>query len=68
LSGRFEIHSEPGKGTRIEAWVPLQAKSETGNDVTLHRGGPRLTVPKGKHTVPQGQAEVTASPVQDQLS
>ncbi len=68
LSGRFEIHSEPGKGTRIEAWVPLQAKSETGNDVTLHRGGPRLTVQKEKHTVPQGHVEVTASPVQDQLS
>jgi signal transduction histidine kinase len=28
LGGRFEIHSEPGKGTRIEAWVPLQPKSE----------------------------------------
>ncbi len=28
LGGRFEIHSDPGKGTRIEAWVPLQPKSE----------------------------------------
>jgi signal transduction histidine kinase len=28
LGGRFEIHSKPGKGTRIEAWVPLQPKSE----------------------------------------
>jgi signal transduction histidine kinase len=28
LGGRFEIHSEPGKGTRIEAWVALQPKSE----------------------------------------
>ena len=28
LGGRFEIHSEPGKGTRIEACVPLQPKSE----------------------------------------
>jgi signal transduction histidine kinase len=27
LGGRFEIHSEPGKGTRIEAWVALQPKS-----------------------------------------
>ena len=24
LGGDFEIHSTPGKGTRIEAWVPLQ--------------------------------------------
>jgi signal transduction histidine kinase len=28
LGGRFEIHSVPGKGTRIEACVPLQPKSE----------------------------------------
>jgi signal transduction histidine kinase len=28
LGGRFEIHSEVGKGTRIEAWVPLESKSE----------------------------------------
>jgi signal transduction histidine kinase len=28
LGGRFEIHSKPGEGTRIEAWVPLQPKSE----------------------------------------
>jgi signal transduction histidine kinase len=28
LGGRFEIHSELGKGTRIEAWVPLQPKSD----------------------------------------
>ena len=28
LGGRFEIHSVSGRGTRIEAWVPLQTKSE----------------------------------------
>jgi signal transduction histidine kinase len=28
LGGRFEIRSEPGKGTRIEAWVALQPKTE----------------------------------------
>lgn len=28
LGGRFEIQSKPGKGTRIEAWVPLQPKLE----------------------------------------
>jgi len=27
LGGEFEIHSEPGKGTTLEAWVPLQPKS-----------------------------------------
>jgi signal transduction histidine kinase len=25
LGGEFEIHSVPGKGTRVEAWVPLRA-------------------------------------------
>ena len=28
VGGRFEIHSKPGKGTRIEAYVPLQPRSE----------------------------------------
>lgn len=28
LGGRFEIHSKPSKGTRIDAWVPLQPKSK----------------------------------------
>jgi signal transduction histidine kinase len=23
LSGRFEIHSKPGRGTRVEAAIPL---------------------------------------------
>jgi hypothetical protein len=23
LGGRFELHSEPGKGATLEAWVPL---------------------------------------------
>jgi signal transduction histidine kinase len=32
LGGRFEIHSKPGKGTRIEASVPLQQKSERRQD------------------------------------
>jgi signal transduction histidine kinase len=26
LGGRFEIHSEPWKGTRIEAWIPVQPR------------------------------------------
>jgi signal transduction histidine kinase len=28
LGGRFEIHSKPGKGTRIHAWVPLEPNLE----------------------------------------
>jgi signal transduction histidine kinase len=24
LGGEFEIHSKPGKGTRIDAWVPIE--------------------------------------------
>jgi signal transduction histidine kinase/ABC-type uncharacterized transport system substrate-binding protein len=32
LGGKFEIHSEPGKGTTLEAWVPLKpaARHVTG--------------------------------------
>lgn len=29
LGGRLEIYSKPGKGTRIDAWVPAQPKSRT---------------------------------------
>ena len=31
LSGRFEVHSEPQKGTSIDAWVPLQPQAGTEN-------------------------------------
>ena len=37
LGGRFEIHSEPGKGTRIEAWVRSPTEIEAGNTMTLYR-------------------------------
>lgn len=39
LGGRFEIHSKPGKGTRIEASLPLQPKLATGD---LESNGFRL--------------------------
>ena len=28
LGEEFEIHSEPGKGTRIEVWVPLLLEAD----------------------------------------
>ena len=31
LGGEFEIHSKPGEGTRIEAWVPLQPVADPLN-------------------------------------
>jgi signal transduction histidine kinase/ABC-type uncharacterized transport system substrate-binding protein len=31
LGGEFEIHSTPGKGTRIEAWVPLEPVADRLN-------------------------------------
>ena len=31
LGGEFEIHSKPGKGTQIEAWVPLQPVADQLN-------------------------------------
>jgi len=30
LGGRFEIHSEPQRGTRIDAWVPIQPRTGAG--------------------------------------
>ena len=41
LGGRFEIHSEPGKGTRLEASVALQTKPALTTDDS--RGKPSLT-------------------------
>jgi hypothetical protein len=29
VGGRFEIHSETQKGTRIEVWAPLKEKFDT---------------------------------------
>ncbi len=34
VGGQFEIHSEPGKGTRINVWVPFQAEKDTAQDLT----------------------------------
>jgi signal transduction histidine kinase len=31
LGGDFEVHSKPGKGTRIEAWVPLEPVADPLN-------------------------------------
>lgn len=33
LGGRFDIRSEPGKGTKIEAWVALQPRPEPATGV-----------------------------------
>ena len=34
VGGQFEIHSEPGKGTRINVWVPFQAEKGTAQDLS----------------------------------
>jgi signal transduction histidine kinase len=31
LGGEFEVHSKPGKGTRIDAWVPLDRVADRSN-------------------------------------
>ncbi len=31
LGGEFEIHSKPGKGTRIDVWVPLEPITDPFN-------------------------------------
>ncbi len=30
LGGRFKIHSQPQRGTRIDAWVPVRPRPDTG--------------------------------------
>lgn len=43
LGGRFEVHSEPGKGTRLHAWVPFPATRDAAG---RESGAPEAT--KGK--------------------
>jgi signal transduction histidine kinase/ABC-type uncharacterized transport system substrate-binding protein len=37
VDGRFEIHSEPGKGTRIDVCIPLRPRNETAEELALQR-------------------------------
>jgi signal transduction histidine kinase len=37
VGGQFEIHSEPGKGTRIDVSVPVQPENETAEESSLQR-------------------------------
>ena len=37
VGGQFEIHSEPGKGTRIDVCVPLQPENEAAEELDLQR-------------------------------
>jgi signal transduction histidine kinase/ABC-type uncharacterized transport system substrate-binding protein len=37
VGGQFEIHSEPGTGTRIDVCVPVQPENETAETLSLQR-------------------------------
>jgi signal transduction histidine kinase len=37
VGGRFAIHSEPGKGTRIDVCIPLPPENETAEELNLQR-------------------------------
>ena len=37
VGGRFQIHSEPGKGTRIDVCVPLQPENEIAEELSMQR-------------------------------
>jgi signal transduction histidine kinase len=37
VGGRFQIHSEPGKGTRIDVCVPLQPENEIAEELNMQR-------------------------------
>jgi signal transduction histidine kinase len=42
VGGQFEIHSEPGRGTRIDVCVPLQPENETAKELSLQWEKTRL--------------------------
>jgi signal transduction histidine kinase len=52
LGGRFEVHSEAGKGTRIDAWVPFPAVRDT---TARESGVPKATEGEKYGEGPQGR-------------
>jgi signal transduction histidine kinase len=37
VGGQFDIHSEPGKGTRIDVWVPIQPENRTTEESNMQQ-------------------------------
>ena len=37
VGGQFDIRSEPGKGTRIDVWVPIQPESGTAEELNMQQ-------------------------------
>ena len=37
VGGQFDIHSEPGKGTRIDVWVPIQPENGTAEELNVQQ-------------------------------
>jgi signal transduction histidine kinase/ABC-type uncharacterized transport system substrate-binding protein len=37
VGGQFDIHSEPGKGTRIDVWVPIQPENGTAEELNMQQ-------------------------------
>lgn len=35
VGGQFDIHSEPGRGTRIDVWIPIQPEHETAVELNM---------------------------------
>jgi signal transduction histidine kinase/ABC-type uncharacterized transport system substrate-binding protein len=37
VGGQFDIHSEPGKGTRIDVWVPIQPENGNAEELNMQQ-------------------------------
>jgi signal transduction histidine kinase/ABC-type uncharacterized transport system substrate-binding protein len=37
VGGQFDIHSEPGRGTRIDVWVPIQPENGTAEELNMQQ-------------------------------
>ena len=42
VGGQFDIHSEPGKGTRIDVWVPIQPENGTAEELNAQQNADAL--------------------------
>ena len=52
VGGRFEIHSETQKGTRIEVWAPLKEKFDVARSEPVAEQGGRTPITSGQRIDP----------------
>ena len=46
VGGQFEIHSEPGRGTRIDVWIPIQPEKRAVEELNMqYKAGGSVNAP-----------------------